>query len=115
MGEIKDLQKKVIDFRDKRNWKQFHSAKELAVSLVIEASELLENFRWLKESEVEERVKSSKQELSDELGDILYHVLMIAYDLDIDLGVALREKLKKNAKKYPVSKAKGVNTKYDKL
>jgi dCTP diphosphatase len=112
---IKGLQQKVIQFRDARDWKQFHNPKDVALSLVLEAGEVMEHFQWKSEQEISEYIKKHKEEIGDELADVLYWVLLMANDLQIDLPTAVVKKLKKNDKKYPVKKAKGKHTKYTKL
>ena len=113
--DISELQKKIVAFRDARNWKQFHNPKDLAISLVLEAGEFIEHFQWKNADEIEQHIRSNKEEISDELADVLYWVLLIANDLDIDLVKALNKKLKKNEAKYPVEKAKGSHKKYTEL
>jgi len=113
--DLKTLQKKVIAFRDDRDWKQFHNPKDVAISLVLEASEFLEHFQWKNNEEVSKHVKNKKNDISDELADVLYWVLLLAHDLDIDLPVALEKKLAKNNAKYPVDKSKGSHKKYTEL
>jgi len=115
MSEIKDLTKKILAFRDARDWKQFHTPKDLAISLSLEAGEVLEHFQWKSEKEIQEYVKNNKEEIGEELADVFNYLLIIAHDLKIDLSKASADKIKKNAKKYPVEKAKGKNTKYNKL
>ena len=110
MSEIKELTKKIIQFRDKRNWKQFHNPKDVALSLVLEANEVMEHFQWLNPKEMENYVKEHKKEIGEELSDVLYWVLLISHDFNIDI-----KKLSKQNKKYPVNKAKGKHTKYNKL
>jgi NTP pyrophosphatase (non-canonical NTP hydrolase) len=112
MSDIKDLQKKVIKFRDARDWKQFHNPKDVSLSLVLEATELMELFQWKNDKEVEEYVKKHRSEISDELADVLIWALLIGNDLSIDLKKAIESKLKKNKKKYPVKKSKGKYSKY---
>jgi len=112
---IKKLTNKIIQFRDARDWEQFHNSKDVALSLVLEASELLEHFQWKSPKEIEKYINTHKSELGDELADILYWVLLMSHDLKIDIGTALLEKIKKNEKKYPIHKAKGKSAKYDKL
>lgn len=113
--EIKDLTKKIIEFRDARDWKQFHKPKDLAISLLIEASEVLEHFQWKSEAEIEEYVKKYKNEIAEELADVFNYLLLMAHDLGIDLIEAERNKIEKSEKKYPIEKAKGKHTKYNKL
>ena len=110
-----ELQKLIVTFRDERDWKQFHNPKDLAISLVLEASELMEHFQWKNESEIKQHLADHKNEVSEELADVLYWVLLIANDLEIPLESALKSKMIKNAEKYPVHKAKGKHTKYTEL
>ena len=112
---INELQKLVTEFRDARDWKQFHNPKDMAISLVLEASEFLEHYQWKSESEVNEHIQKNKDEVADELADVLYWVLLLANDLKIDLPKHFKEKLKKNALKYPVDAAKGNHKKYSEL
>lgn len=112
---ITDLTKKIIGFRDARDWKQFHNPKDVSISMALEAAELLEHFQWKNAKEIKKHIKSHKTEISEELADVLYWVLLLSHDLKIDVLDALDKKLRKNARKYPVSKAKGRHTKYDKL
>ena len=95
---MKDLTSKINEFRDERNWRQYHNPKDLALSLSLEASELLENFQWL---DAEEGAEKNRENIKDELADVFIYGLMIADDLDIDMNEAILEKLKKNAIKYP--------------
>jgi NTP pyrophosphatase (non-canonical NTP hydrolase) len=115
MSDIDDLTKKVLLFRDERNWKQFHNPKDLAISLVLEATELLEHFQWKNPEEMTEYVAKNKPVIGEEIADVLYWILLISNDLDIDLSAALVQKLKINAEKYPVELSKGKHTKYNKL
>ncbi|MCX5791867.1 MAG: nucleotide pyrophosphohydrolase [Elusimicrobia bacterium] len=115
MPDIKELTQAVLKFRDERDWKQFHNHKDVAISLTLEAAELLEHFQWKTPDEIEKHVKTNKEDISDELADVLFWVLELSHDLNIDLAKALRSKLVKNAEKYPVHKSKGRITKYDKL
>lgn len=106
---------KIRKFRDERDWMKFHDPKNLAVSITIEAAELLEHFQWKDKEEVENYVKKNKEEISDEIADVAIYLAELADNLGIDLVEAMDNKLEKNAKKYPVEKAKGVATKYTKL
>lgn len=115
MDKIKELTDRIIAFRDARDWKQFHKPKDLAVSLSLEASEVLEHFQWKNEKEIEEYVKTNKNEIAEELADVFNYLLLMAHDLDIDLVEAEEKKLEKSEKKYPTDKARGNHTKYDKL
>ena len=115
METLINLIKLVTEFRDQRDWKQFHNPKDVSLSLVLESTELLEHFQWKNEEEMQRHLKSHKDDLSDELADVFYWVLLIANDMDIDLEKALKVKLKKNAEKYPVKKSKGNHKKYTEL
>lgn len=115
MKEIKQLTQKIKEFRDDRDWEQFHNHKDMALSLVLEASELLEHFQWKKDQEVAEYVKNHKENIGDELADVAIYLFELSDNLGIDLPVAILEKIRKNGIKYPVEKAKGRITKYNKL
>lgn len=115
MSDIQELIQKIVKFRDQRNWKQFHNPKDLAISLNLEASEVLEHFQWKSKDEISEYVKKNKKEISHELADTLYWILLMSHDMEIDIKKALEQKMKINAQKYPVQKAKGKHTKYSNL
>ena len=115
MDPLKRLTKKVVAFRNKRNWKQFHNPKDLSLSLVLEATEVMEHFQWKNTQEVEDHIKKNKTEISEELADVMYWVLLMSHDLKIDIEKAVDRKLDINDKKYPVEKAKGRHDKYNKL
>ena len=111
------LSEKIKKFRDERDWKKFHNPKDMAEAMVIETSELLELFLWKSQKESNEFLKNKKnlEETSDELADIAWFLFEFADNYGIDIEKAIEKKLQKNAKKYPVNKAKGVATKYTKL
>ncbi len=117
MNNLNHLIQKILIFRQKRNWEKFHNPKNLAISLSIEANELLEKFQWLNEKESQEIIKNQnlKKEIEEEIADVFYYILLLSYDLKIDLEKAFKEKMKENEKKYPVKKAKGKALKYNKL
>ena len=115
MGEIRELTEKIKMFRDERDWKQFHNHKDMALSLVLEASEVLEHFQWKSLEEVEKHSASCRSEIAEELADVAMYLFELSDNLGIDLSKAIDIKLAKNAKKYPVEKAKGRHTKYNKL
>lgn len=114
---IQELKEKIKKFCEERDWDQYHNAKELAIGIVTEASELLEHLRFKSYEEIDAFFNSleKKQEMSEELADVLYFVLRLAQRYDIDLTTALNKKMEKNEKRYPVEKAKGSNKKYDEL
>ena len=115
MSDIKNLVKRIIAFRNARDWKQYHNPKDVALSLVLEAGEVMEHFQWQNDREMNKYVKDHKDEIGDELADVLYWVLLMSYDLDIDVLKAAEKKMQINESKYPVEKARGKHTKYDKL
>lgn len=113
--KLQALTQKILQFRRDRDWEQFHNPKDQAISLVLEAHEVLEHFQWLSSEEMKEHVKVGKEEIGEELADCLYYLILMSQDLRIDLLEALEKKMQKNEKKYPVEKAKGKHTKYTKL
>jgi len=115
MDDIKKLTKKITDFRDKRDWKQFHNPKDVAMSLLLEAAEVLEHFQWKDHREMAEYIKKSKNNIGEELADVLYWVLLLSHDLHIDVVKAFDKKMEQNNKKYPIQKAKGNHKKYSEL
>lgn len=115
MANIKDLTKRIIAFRNAREWKQFHNPKDVSLSLVLEATEVMEHFQWKNAEEMEKYIVTNKTDIGEELADVLYWVLLMSHDLKIDVLSALERKIKINEDKYPVSKAKGKHTKYNKL
>ena len=113
--ELRELSNIVNDFCDERDWTQFHNIKDLAIGLSIESSELLQIFLWKSQEEIEDLLKntSKKQDIEDEVSDILFFLLRIANLNDINLCDALKNKVIKNGLKYPVSEFKGSNRKYN--
>lgn len=112
MSDLTELATRIKTFCNDRDWSQFHDPKNLALSLQLEAAEVLELFQWTKDNQI----NPNKQEaLPDELADVLYWVIMLANHYDIDLKKALNEKMNKNESKYPTEKAKGKSEKYTEL
>lgn len=111
---IQELKNKIKEFCEERDWDQYHNAKDLAIGIVTEASELLEHFRFKSENQIKEMLSSpeKRKHISEELADALYFLLRLAEKYNIDLSTALNEKMKKNKEKYPIEKAKGSNKKY---
>lgn len=110
----KDLLEQLIAFRRERDWEQFHRPKDLAISLSIEAAELLEWFQWRTDDEISQMLSSDKrQQLEDELADVAVYLTYLSHDLQIDLDAVIARKLKKNAAKYPAEKVRGRADKYD--
>jgi NTP pyrophosphatase (non-canonical NTP hydrolase) len=106
---------RIRKFRDDRDWKQFHDPKNLAVSISIEAAELLELFQWKTADEATRYAAENKERVSEEIADVAIYLVELADVVGIDLKQAIEDKLEKNAKKYPVDKARGVSTKYTEL
>lgn len=104
---MKKIIEKIKKFRDDRNWKQFHTLDNLAKSISIEAAELLENFQWSSNPDI--------NEVSDELADILIYCILLADTIDVKIEEIINKKLLKNEKKYPIEKAYGSSKKYNKL
>lgn len=102
----------VKRFRDERDWRQFHNPKDLAISLSLEASELLEIFQW---SADDLECYSKMDKIRDELADVLCYAILFADRCDLDMDEIVREKMRKNAEKYPVSTAYGSKAKYTEL
>jgi NTP pyrophosphatase (non-canonical NTP hydrolase) len=113
--QLPDLMKELLKFRNDRDWEQFHKPKEVAMAAAIEASELMQEFLWKSEKEVEEFIKTDKEKIADEIADIAAYIFLLAHDLDIDLFQAMLNKMKKNAQKYPIEKCKGKADKYNQL
>ena len=104
---MEELMKKTVEFTRERDWDQFHSPENLAKSISIEAGELLECFQWNNDYNLDE--------VKEELADVINYCLLMADKLGVDPKQIVLDKIEKNAKKYPVEKAKGVSTKYNKL
>ena len=115
MGEIQDLTQKIKQFRDDRDWLQFHNHKDMALSLVLEAAEVLEHFQWKSVEECRKHADENRAAIADELGDVAMFLFELADNLGIDLRKAIEAKLEKNARKYPVEKSRGKHTKYTRL
>ncbi len=111
---IDTLRRSVRQFIEARDWDQFHTPKDLSIGLIIEAGELLEHFRFRSDAEITERLAEPefKQQVSDELADVLYFVLAVSNKLKIDLSSALDAKMALSARRYPIEKARGKNLKY---
>lgn len=102
-------------FRDERDWMQFHNPKNLAISISLEANELLEHFQWRSFEESEAHAEDDREAIADEMADVAIYLAELADNLGIDLLAAMESKIAKNAAKYPVAKAKGSHRKYSDL
>lgn len=112
MTDIQKLTQMVINFRNERDWKQFHNPKDSAIALVSEAVEVLDELKWKNPEEVKKYLEQNKSKIGDELCDVLFWVLLMIHDLDINLEKQFKSKMKENNKKYPVEKVKGRHNKY---
>jgi NTP pyrophosphatase (non-canonical NTP hydrolase) len=112
---LAELTSLAIRLRDERDWKQFHNPKDMALSLALESAEVLELMQWKNGEELRKHLEQNRAALGEELSDVLFWVLAMANDFQIDLTEAFKQKLIKNAQKYPIEKAKGVSTKYTEL
>lgn len=109
---LNDLRARINHFVDERDWEQFHSPKNLAMAMIVEAGEVVEHFQWMTESESRALDAEAKQHVSHELADTFVYLLRIAEVCGIDLIEAANQKIEINAKKYPIEKCKGSNAKY---
>ena len=112
---LRDLARQLDQFARDRDWQQFHSPKNLASALVVEAGELLEHFQWLTEQQSRELGPEKRDAVAAELADVLLYLTQLATALGIDPIAAAQTKLKLNALKYPVDRARGSSKKYDEL
>jgi NTP pyrophosphatase (non-canonical NTP hydrolase) len=115
MPTIAELTDIAVKFRAERDWQQFHNPKDVALSMALEVSELIEIMQWRNGVELQNHLQANRDHVGQELSDILGWVLLLAHDMEIDLPVAFAEKMKQNAAKYPVDKAKGIAKKYTEL
>jgi len=106
---------RIIQFRNDRDWAQFHTVKDLSLGLGIEVAELQEFFLWKNKQELTETINSKSESIGDELADIFIFLTYLSNDLGIDLNEAINRKIDKNNTKYPIEKSKGSNKKYDEL
>jgi NTP pyrophosphatase (non-canonical NTP hydrolase) len=112
---LESLRVRLAEFAAERDWEQFHNPKNLAMALAGEAGELLEHFQWLTFEQAAHLPHAARAEVALEAADVLLFLVRLCDKLDIDLAAACEKKLALNAKKYPVDKARGKATKYDKL
>ena len=115
MDDLLALRARLDRFVAERDWDQFHTPKNLAMALIGEAAELLEHFQWLTPEQSANLPESTRNEVALEIADVLLFLLRLSHKLDIDPVQAAHKKLDLNALKYPVEKARGRATKYDKL
>jgi dCTP diphosphatase len=110
--ELGELQQLLRQFAAEREWERFHSPKNLAMAIAGEAGELLEHFQWLTEAESYNLDSPAKEAVCEELADVFLYLIRLADRLSVDLPSVARDKIKKNAAKYPIEKARGNSRKY---
>jgi dCTP diphosphatase len=115
MKDINSLKLALRDFAARRDWDQFHSPKNLASALAVEAAELLEHFQWLTEDQSRQLAPGKRVEVADELADVMLYLIQIADKFDIDLLSAAANKLARNEQRYPVALSRGSSKKHDEL
>ena len=115
MTDLESLREQMREFAAARDWDQFHSPKNLAMALSVEAAELVEIFQWLTEAQSQALTPEAKAAAADEIADVLLYLVRLADRLDIDPAAAAQRKLAANARKYPVDKARGSMKKYNEL
>jgi len=109
MSDIKKITDKLIEFRNERDWEQFHNPKDLAIAINIESSELLEEFLWKKSEE------ANKESVKEELADVFAYAFLLADKYNFDVKQIVLDKIESNRGKYPIDKSKGSAKKYNKL
>ncbi|MGD8256114.1 MAG: nucleotide pyrophosphohydrolase [Desulfobacterales bacterium] len=111
--DMNELLRKIREFRSARDWDQYHSPKNLAMALLVEAAELAEHFQWLTQKESFEVAKRKRDAIRDEIADVLIYLVNLADKCGIDPLKAAHDKIEKNRMKYPTEKVKGRHTKYN--
>jgi len=115
-NRLQIITEKLLDFRRKRDWQQFHTPKDLAISIVLEAAELLEEFQWKRDEEVKHFLaEDGLSRVKEEIADIAIYIAIMSHDLGIDLFDEMEKKIRKNEEKYPVEKSRGHAKKYNNI
>lgn len=109
------LTRRIVEFRDERDWRQYHSPRNLATSITIESAELLELFQWSSDETLADDVERRRTDIERELADVLIYALLLAHDTGIDPAAAIEAKLAENDAKYPAERARGSRQKYTEL
>lgn len=112
MSALLDLKTRLRDFAAERDWEQFHSPKNLAMALIVEAGELVEHFQWLTENQSQQLPPDTRAKIEEELADVLLYLVRLADRLDVDLEKAALAKIDRNAQKYPADKVRSSAKKY---
>ena len=112
---LDELTQQIVRFRDERDWQQYHSPRNLAASITIEAAELLELFQWSSDASISQDVENRRIDIEREVADVLIYTLLLAHDTGVDVVAAVTRKLAENAEKYPTDKARGSRQKYTEL
>jgi dCTP diphosphatase len=115
MKDINILLENLRKFNEERDWEKYHNHKDLAISLALEAAEVLEHFQWKTGDEINSYAEQHKQDIADELSDVLKYLLQLADNLEVDIVDAAIHKLERDAQKYPVDKIKGNYKKYNQI
>jgi len=114
-AELESIKQQLRTFAKERDWDQFHSPKNFSMALIVECAELVEHFQWLTDEQSKNLSAETLDEVSLEMADVLIYLIRLADKLDVDLLETVHRKMKLNAEKYPVDKAKGIAVKYNKL
>jgi dCTP diphosphatase len=114
-AKLNELMSRIRAFNEARDWAQFHNPKDLAISLSLEAAEVLEHFQWKSPEEMRRHLAENGAQVADELADVLYWVLLMSDYFGIDMPETLDRKMTQNEAKYPADKAKGSHAKYTEL
>lgn len=113
MSDFDQLRTRIRQFAEERDWQQYHSPKNLAMALIVEAAELVEHFQWLSEAQSQALPQDKLFQVGEELADIQIYLIRLADQLNVDLPDAVDKKIAANAKKYPVEKVRGSARKYN--
>lgn len=112
---IADLTARIQHFVDAREWRKYHNPKDLSVAIAAEAGELMQHFVWQQDDQIEQRLKSKRDEIASEVADVAILLFEFADNLGMNLGEVMADKIAHNEKRYPVEKSKGNNLKYNEL
>ena len=112
IDQLQDLKERLCQFSEERDWDQYHSPKNLAMALIVEAAELVEHFQWITQEQSQSLPDDKRTEVEAELADILIYLVRIADKLDVDLYRAALAKLQHNSEKYPADQVRGLSKKY---